>query len=180
MSEIYMKINNVSSKEMGVHVKTHRNVIAELSESTAIVEGRHGFYDYKNNHYTFRMEQVDFFVTDNGFINFRKKIREVADWLSQDGDIWFSDEPEVVYKGRCYSSPKLEQEGVPVGKFSAVFKCQPFAVSKAKSDEVIDYLPVKVPISYDGTAPSCCKIIIKNIGNNPISNLTITHIAKRR
>ena len=180
MSEIYMKLDGVSSKDVGLHVKTHRTVLPEMSESAIDVMGRDGFYDYENNNYKNRLIEVDFFVVQRNFVDFRKQIRSIALWLSQKGEIWFSDEPDKVYIGRTYDAPALDQIGSPHGRFSASFKCQPFAYGEAKSDEVISQPVVTVPIEYPGTAHSCCKLIIKNVGDNPLNTITITHIAKRR
>lgn len=179
MSEIYMTLDGVSCKELGLHCKTERPVLPELEESLIEVSGRDGSYDYQNNTYKDRLLTVDFFILRNNFESFRLNIRDVAAWLRRKGRITFSDEPDKYYIGRCYQSPPLEQVGAPAGRFSAVFTCEPFAYAAAVTEQASGTAAVTVPLDYPGTYKTPCKIIIRNIGTTDITNIDLTHIFRR-
>lgn len=175
-----MTLDGVSSKEVGLNVKTHRAVLPSRHESTFEVSGRPGFYDYGNNPYIDRLITVDFFVKDTTFPTFREHILAVADWLSKKGRITFSDDPPGrYYEGAVYDQIDLEQAIVPSGRFSATFKCQPFQYGQAQEFETIGNTPVVVPIDYQGTHSNCCRIIIRNTGSTSIRDLLLTLISRR-
>lgn len=165
----------MSCKSLGLYCKTHRPVLPELSESLLDVSGKHGSYDYNNNTYRDRLITVDFFVSRNNFKDFRLDIRKVAAWLRRKGEIRFSDEPDKYYFGRCYQSPDLEQITTPVGLFSAVFVCEPFAYGQTISQNQTGAIPVTLPVDYPGTFPACTTIIVRNIGSTPIKGIRIRH-----
>lgn len=175
MAEIYMSLAGISCKELGLHCKTHRPVLPDLSESLLEVSGRDGSYDYGNNSYRNRTISVDFYISRENFKSFRLDIRRIAAWLRRKGEIRFSDEPDKYYYGRCYQSPMLEQAFSSSGTFSVSFLCEPFAYGTGISEGKAGISPVNLPLSYPGTYPSCCKIIIRNTGTTPISNIRIQH-----
>lgn len=175
LSEITMTLAGISCRELGLHCKTHRPVLPELSESLLEVSGRHGSYDYNNNTYRDRMVTVDFFIKRNDFPNFRLGLRKVAAWLRRKGEIRFSDEPDKYYIGRCYQAPDLEQIVTPTGLFSAVFICEPFAYGQTITQSQTGAIPVTVPISYPGSFQACTTIIVRNTGTMPIHGIRIRH-----
>ena len=180
ISEIYMTLDGVPSKEVGLHVKTHRAVFPARYESIFEVSGRDGYYDYDNNPYIDRIITVDFFVKDNAFPTFREHIRAVADWLSKKGKITFSDDPPGrYYEGATYGQVDLDQAIVPSGRFSASFKCQPFQYGRAQEFESIGSTPVMVPIDYEGSQGNGCRIIIQNTGSTSIRDLLLTLTSRR-
>ena len=171
-----MRPGGVSCRELGLHCKTHRPVLPELSESLIEVSGRDGAYDYGNNNYRNRLVTVDFFISPRqGFENFRLDVRRVAAWLRRKGEIRFSDEPDKYYVGRCYQSPDLEQATSPAGSFSAQFVCEPFAYGAAMTQELVSDTPATIPIDYPGTYPACTTIIIRNAGSTPVQGIRIRH-----
>jgi len=175
-----MILDGVSSKEVGLHIKTHRTVSAERQQSLFEAAGRDGFYDYNNNPYTNRLLEVDFFVMKNNFPDLREQVRQVSTWLKRKGSIHFSDDPGgMYYEGAMYQSPVLEQSLTSSGRFSATFLCQPFLYGQAEQFEVIGLPSVSVPVAYAGTHDACCQIIVRNIGNVPVDNVKITLISRR-
>lgn len=175
-----MTLAGVSSREVGLHVKTHRPVSAERQQSIFEAAGRDGFYDYNNNPYSNRLLEVDFFVMKNSFPDLRNQIRQVAAWLKRKGAIHFSDDPDgMYYEGAMYQSPRLEQALTSSGRFGATFLCQPFLYGQAEQFEVVGLPSVSVPITYSGTHDACCQIIVRNIGQTPVNNVKLTLISRR-
>lgn len=177
---IYMTLDGVPSHKVDLYVKTHRQLIAELTESIFEVSGRDGFYDMENNRRVSIVHEVDFFMQGKNFPDLRQRARMIAAWLARKGKITFSDEPERYYEGRCYSGPTLEQNLSPSGRFSASFKCQPYA--KAWLPTLIEQEgtgSVSIPLAYQGTAPTCCRITVQNIGSTSITGLELEHLFGR-
>lgn len=103
----------------------------------------------------------------------QEKARKIAYWLSGEGKLVFSDEPDKYYKAAVISPIDLETL-LSVGKFSAVFDCYPFAFGRTVDEGFQEnYLP-----RYQGTAPTPTMITIHNAGENPAVGIQI-QIRKR-
>lgn len=178
MAQIYMILDGISSREVGLCCKTHRPVLPPLTPSLEAISGVDGSYDYGNNVYEDRTIDVDFYTYAPTFEAFRYSIRDIAKWLSRKGRIVFTDEPDKYYIGRVYVSPMLDQSVISAGRFTASFLCEPFAYGAADSFGKTDNLTMELPVDYKGTHSACCKIIIRNTGTTPIINPKITHFMK--
>ncbi len=103
----------------------------------------------------------------------QQKAREIAYWLSGEGKLVFSDEPDKYYQAAVISPIQLEAL-LRIGKFSVVFDCYPFAFGKTVDEEFLEsYLP-----RYQGTAPAPTMITIHNAGKSPAVGIQI-QIRKR-
>jgi hypothetical protein len=63
-----------------------------------------------------------------------------------------------------------------LNQFTLVFDCFPFAMSLPKQlTTIITEQGQETAFQVGGTARTPCTIIIKNIGDTPITNLRLTH-----
>lgn len=99
--------------------------------------------------------------------------REANYILSRKGRIILPREPDKYYTGRMYDPDEIEEIGQTLRKYTLTFTCEPFLRGAVKT---ITGNGAAVPISYAATAPTPCRIEIKNAGASPINVILVTHV----
>lgn len=168
------KFGTKHSSEFGIIMKSvNRSVLPAKRSRNIEIPGRHGKYDFGGNTYDVRSIEIEIAVLEPTPNELRKKIRKIAQWLSQKGRLVFDDEPDKYYIAQLYGSLKLEQFATS-GKIPLVFECEPFALA----DTVEQLFSItdnksKQTFIYNGTQETCCRVILTNKGNNSITGLNL-------
>ncbi|MCI8554151.1 MAG: hypothetical protein HFJ80_04310 [Clostridiales bacterium] len=150
-----------------------RTVLPSRRKRQLEIPLRHGMYDFEGSTYNDRVIQVDCFLDGGSGPELRRKIRRIALWLSEPGRLRFDDEPELSYQARIYSAISLEQV-LAAGLFSLLFECRPFARGAEMSVSApITKSGQQVGISYGGTQPAGCRIVIENTGTTTVSGIML-------
>lgn len=171
---------NTHSSELGVYMKSvNRTITPSLRKNEFVIPGRHGTIDFGLNTYENRFITIELNLIKNTLQDLRQQVRDVAKWLSKEGNLIFDDEPDKAYKAKVYDEIDLEQL-VTSGVTDITFECQPFAESLEYRQVNISNIttkPYSVPLTVNGTSESCPIITIKNTGSTTIKNITITRKA---
>lgn len=166
----------IDATEFGIVLEAvHRPVIAARRYSSITVPGRDGSTEISADG-----AHEDILITcDCGYLSdsdeeLRINARQIASWLSKDGELEFSTELGRYYSARVVSEIPIEED-LQIGKFSIEFACFPFAMSRPKQvTTIITENGQEVSLMVEGTAHTPCTITIKNIGNKPITNPKLT------
>lgn len=174
---ITMNFCGKNSLDFGIGIKSHRQMLPPLRPRLLEVDGMDGAYDFEENTYGMRTVIVDCYIHRIGFMELRRKARELSAWLSGKGRLSFSDEPNLYYVGRCYNAVSLEQDIIASGKFVIEFSVNPIAYGATieVNAEFSNANEVSVPITYGGTFKTGCRIIIKNTGSTTINAIQLLH-----
>jgi len=114
----------------------------------------------------------------------RKDIRETSYWLSHRGRIVLDIEPDKYYYGELFDPNQLTAHydyiidpynsdsggGTTDGEFEITFICRPFAFGKIVNQQISDGINI---IKYEGTAKTPALIVLRNEGNQSVSNVQI-------
>lgn len=139
------------------------------------VEGRHGVIDYGGETYEMRNISLKIVIFgSNTHEELRQKVRDVAFWLSGNGNLIFDDEPDKAYTAKVISQISLDQF-VTTGMATVSFQCQPFAQTPNYSqiNTNITTKPTTTTVTSSGTQDTPAIIIIKNIGTTTIGNIEL-------
>jgi predicted phage tail component-like protein len=101
-----------------------RPILPTLRPRKMTIPGKDGAWDFGNNTYDEQIVRV--VCTMLRPFKIQDQIRDIARWLSQKGDIVFSDEPDKYYTGRIYSEITQVITGSQ-GQFVIPFMCDPHA-----------------------------------------------------
>lgn len=158
-----------------------RPLLPELGRNDYTLTGRHGTVNFGNETYKTRQIAAEIcFISDN-VRNLQTLAREIAFWLSGKGILFFDDEPDLAYDAIIYQAIDTEQL-IRTKRATVVFECQPFA----KTIHFLQSLSPSVGNGYtvditsNGTHPTPGIITIRNTGNVPVTNITITRRALHR
>ena len=137
-----------------------------------IVPGKSGTYDFTENAYDNTQIVMDCMYVGADPPTFARRL---AVWLSGTNDLIIADEPDKRYTATVWIDIP-EDYVFSLRHFTLTFTCQPFARSDAQqASRVITQSGDGILIDVEGTAPTPCRIIIKNTGSSTINNITITH-----
>ena len=163
----------ISDASMGVQVTGISRAIKPPKRNIqTLVPGRSGTHDYTANDYDSTQIVMDCMYVGTDPPNFA---RQLAVWLSGTNDLIITDEPDKRYTATVWIDIP-EDYVFSLRHFTLTFTCQPFARSDAQqASRVITQSGGGILIDVEGTAPTPCRIIIKNTGATTIHNLTITH-----
>ncbi len=159
--------NNRSSLDFDIYFKSvDRTLLPPLIRKEVSIPERDGVYDFGSRFYGNRKLEIECFIKSGSLENLRRKIREIADWLSIKGKLIFPDEPNRYYIGRIYSEVALSQINTH-GSINLIFECEPYAYSDdiviavndiTTASEVVianrGVTSIKPIIIIDGTATS--------------------------
>lgn len=125
-----------NSKDLGLIVSSiQRPILPTLRKREMTIPGKDGTWDFGNNKY----ENIIIPVVCYMIQPTREQIRNVAEWLSTKGNIYFYDEPEKYYIGRVFESLAEEIQGA-TGMFVIPFECEPYALADQEAyNEVYIY-----------------------------------------
>lgn len=168
----------VHSSEFGIICDPQsRQLIPERRRNLLVVPGRSGSVRQDDGTYEDRTEQFTCYYIPGPGENVSLKAREIAAWLAEDGILSFDNEPEKMYDAFFTGSPTLAKH-LKYGEFKLTFTYSPpFAYTAQQSlTQNITSNNDTMQILVDGTAPTPCRIIIRNVGNTTINTLHIDHI----
>lgn len=171
------KYNRHHSKEFGLYFSSNdRTVLPPNRRESQIIPNRHGDLVNRTKTYDIRNIVLNVFTPNKNLNLLRNKIRDIADWLNEDGILTFDDEPDKSYTARVDDLISLQQL-LSFGWFTITFVCQPFAFREVKSEDI---KTGNNSIKYTGTAPAPCLITLTNNTSTPINNIIIQAIHIRR
>lgn len=115
----------VTSTTYSLKVRT-RPVIPRAEKNVEKIEipGRHGYLAIDYNNYKPITIPVEFLFTGT---DVPTNARNIKKWLTDSGNLVFSDDPNVYYKAAAYSAFDIESAIKNYGAFIVNFDCQPFA-----------------------------------------------------
>lgn len=136
-----------------------------------IIAGRSGSYDTTSEAYENTQIIMDCMYVGTDAPSFS---RQMASWLSGTNDLIMADEPDKTYTATVWA--EIPEDYVfTLRHFTLTFTCQPLARSATKQvDEVITVSGGGLSFEVEGTAPTPCRIIIRNTGSTTITNISVT------
>ncbi|MDK2801076.1 MAG: hypothetical protein PWQ70_2695 [Clostridiales bacterium] len=167
MNFLGFTFNNKHCSEFGIYIQT-RNIpllpSQRVSEETVI--GRDGSYKFEEG-YNDKIIEIDCSFLESDFNKRRQKLREIAGWLSQKGELIFDNEADKAYIGKIYNQIDLEMYST-FDQFTLIFVCEPFAYSRWDNSELLQYYTKGFEIDgqYIG--------YMQTTFNNITSNITVT------
>lgn len=167
--------NNRHSSDFNVVARSDdRSLLPEQRRNEFAIPGRDGTLDYGNNAYEKRIITVNIAIVARGLEQLRQSARDVAAWLDGDGLLIFDDEPDKGYRAKVYSPLSLSLL-ISCGEATVLFECQPFAQSRhfSQFDCTISTIPHTSAITSNGTRPTPCIIMLRNVGSGNLSNIKL-------
>jgi len=139
------------------------------------IPGRHGTQVYGGRTYNKRSITGTLQFVAGTLEAVRARVREIAEWLSKPGRLSFDDEPGKYYDADVIAGLDLAQALGYYGTVQVTFSCQPFALSEVRTVTG----ETAVIADVQGTQPTPCIITIRNMGDGPITNITISREGKK-
>ncbi|WP_027309424.1 distal tail protein Dit [Caloramator sp. ALD01] len=120
-----VNFKGIDSSTFGLKVRKRPPICqAETKNIKIEIPGRDGYLIYSDNTRKGFTIPVEFFFSTDNYI---QNIRQIKEWLSGEGNLIFSDEPDKYYKATVYSAFNIEIALQKLGQFIVLFDCQPFA-----------------------------------------------------
>ena len=153
-----------------------RQLIPERRRSLLIIPGRSGSYKQEDGAYNDKAETFTCYYTKKPDRDISLQAREIAAWLAEDGVLCFDNEPDKFYDAYFSGALPLTKH-LKYGEFELAFTYSPpFAYTEQQSlVQVIEKESDVITIPVAGTAPTPCRIIIRNDGDTTIENLRIAY-----
>lgn len=169
--------NNQHSSKFGIYMKSDdRTLLPAKTQQSYTIPGRDGTYDSSEYNYQTRTitVQISFTGETDRLEDLRARIREIAKWLSGEGNLIFDDEPDKAYTAKVTGGISLTQV-VRQGQAKVSFVCQPFAESVQYLTDTKDITENNdsLTVQVNGTQDTPCIITIKNTGTTDIKGITI-------
>lgn len=147
-----------------------RVVLPEKRRTYIDIPGRHGVYIQTRGMYAQRTESFTCKFLRRGSTSVADTVRQIAAWLSQDGELTFDSEPDKSYMA-YYSGEVPGLQHMRYGEFELSFTYNPpLAFSAEKSENIGRGLE----LDCGGTAPAPTVIRLTNNTDNTITNVQIT------
>lgn len=165
-----------SSGDYDIIVQRVGNVLLpEKRVKSLIIAGRNGTYDQSDGTYGNRQITFDCAIIEHKRDEARERMRRIASWLSEKGELVIDSEPDKHYD--AYVSGPIDIESEQSTKsFQIVFTAFPFALSRPRTVEAdVTQNEQEIPVCAGGTAKAPCIITIKNVGSAPINDIQIGH-----
>lgn len=126
-----INFKGIDSSIFGLYVKKRPPICqAEMRNEKIEIPGRNGYLTYSDGTYRGISIPVEFFFSSDNYIY---NARQIKEWLSGEGNLIFSDEPDKYFKATVYSSFNIEIALKKLGQFIVIFDCQPFAYAVQNS-----------------------------------------------
>lgn len=175
-----------SFDDWGIGVKKSDLFAPEKRDNSRQVPKLSGVYRAAGEYYNERILRLEC-VWVRRMTRFR--VRQIAGILKKAGQIQLWDEAQdeqgadgndnrraLHYLGEMFYAPELTMyAGETPRGFDIEFLCYPFALSDTISTPLASGVN---KIDYRGTVETPCMIVLDNVGDAPISNITITTIKK--
>jgi predicted phage tail component-like protein len=168
-----MTFNGTTSQDMNITViEVRRPLLPQLTKNTVKVPGKHGEVDLGENTYENKIIEVDIGLAEETEAARLIKARQAAKWISQKGALCFSDEPDIHYIGRIYSSVPLETF-LTLGKATLIFDCEPFGYQDKVTEQVVTNNNQNITVINNGAEETPMRIKLKNTGTTTINQITL-------
>lgn len=161
----------ITDLSMGVQVAGITRVAKPAKRNVqTVIAGRSGTYDTTPNTYDNSQIVMDCMYVGTDPPTFA---RQMAAWLSGTNDLIMADEPDKHYIATVWA--EIPEDYVfSLRHFTLTFTCQPLARSATQQvDEVVTTSGGGFSFQVEGTAPTPCRIIIRNTGDSIITNISI-------
>ena len=134
---------------------------------------RSGMYDFGAKCWDERTVRID--CTLERQVS-RSQLREIAGVLSRKGRLTLWDGPDKYYIGELYDPADItDYYNEAMRDFALSFVCEPFAFGRTVT------IPVRSGenrVEYQGTADTPCVIVLRNLSDANVQNITITAIKR--
>ncbi len=167
----------VHSSKFGIFTQDKgRAILPPRREGQITIPGRHGAYDsMAEGVYDERVESIHCAFKCPPGKTVPDICREIAYWLSGSGRLVYDREPDKYYTARISGSPPMEQH-LKYGSFDITWKCNPpFAMGRTVTQPLASG---ENAVSYRGTAETPCIIVLRNLSDTNILNVTVTAIKR--
>lgn len=115
----------ISSVEYGLEVRKHPPITqAEVNHEKIEIPGRDGFLTVTDGTRKGISIPVEFLFYGVDVVS---NARAIKQWLTGEGHLIFSDEPDKYYKASVFSTFDIQTAIERFGEFVVIFDCQPFA-----------------------------------------------------
>ena len=153
-----------------------RQILPEKRRMYTEIPGRSGSHMQTDGTYSDKVEEFHCYFTNlNDAKTISELAREIALWLSADGQLCFDNEPDKFYDAFYMGAPPMEKH-LRHGAFDLTFGYSPpFAYTAQQSltkDITSEATPLVVPVL--GSAATPVRLYIRNTGNTTIQNIRIT------
>lgn len=169
--------NGIHSSRFNIYCNpSSRTLLPEKRRALISVPGRSGNYSQEDGAYNDRSEVFICTYTRQPGTDIHLQAREIAEWLSEKGRLYFDNEPDKYYNAYFTGAPPLAKH-LSYGEFELTFTYSPpFAIGAEQAEsKVITAAEDTITIRSRGTAPTPCRIIIVNRGTSTIANLRIEY-----
>lgn len=170
------------SDEFGIYSQNdNRTMLPQKRQIRYEIPGRDGYLDLGEETYDNRIISltITFAGTGLDLESLWDRVRQIAHWLSDGGDLIFDDEPDKAYTAQIVSGIDVSQMAM-LGLSQLTFDCGPFAQTPNYRQAVEDFTdgPHTIKTDCKGTQEAPCIIYIKNAGSSNITGIRITRQAE--
>lgn len=162
-----------SLDDWGIRVVKHDVLTPAKRPRKVRIPMRSGLYDYGARCWEERTVRIECTLERKMS---REELREVAWALSRKSRLRLWDEPDKFYIGELYDPAEIaDYFDEAMREFTLSFICEPFALGRTVTQ------PLAMganPISYQGTAPAPCLIVLRNLSQSSASTVTITAVKR--
>jgi len=167
----------------GIHSGTYgvfcqplsRVLIPERRRSPIVIPGRSGVYRQEDGGHDVRRESITCSFVKPPGVTVAHFTRQIAGWLSEEGELTFDSEPGKYYRAYLAGAPPLEKH-LLYGQFELAFEMNPpYAYELPQSINTSGAGQITVSVKTDGTARTPVRIVIRNNGPTTIRNLVLLH-----
>lgn len=130
-----IRFKNKHSNDFKVCIKTENNPLLpkkRFSEETVL--GRDGSYKFENN-YNDKVISIRCILLEKDLFLRRQKMREIANWLSGEGELIFDYEPDKFYKAKVFNQIDNSIQ-YSADEFTVTFNVYPIAYSTYINEHV--------------------------------------------
>ena len=162
-----------SVDDWGIMVISHDTFLPPKRSRKITIPGRSGSYDYGAKNWEERVVRIECVLTRQLS---KAEFREITYQLAQKGRLKLWNEPDKYYIAELYDSPNVEDFYMEaMREFELSFVCEPFAYGKNVTTALTDG---RNKIDYEGTAETPAFIVLRNVSDDEVANVTITAIKR--
>lgn len=162
-----------SVDDWGIMMIAYDTFLPPKRERKLSIPGRSGSYDYGAKNWEERTLRIECMLIRNIT---KAEFREIIYALSKKGRLRLFNEPDKYYMAELYDAPEVQDYYMEeMRSFELSFTCEPFAYGAVITEPLADGRNI---IEYEGTAETPTVIVLKNTGDEDLTNVTITAIKR--
>jgi predicted phage tail component-like protein len=170
----------IHSSEFGVRQTPNSRVLSPQKKRTMLeIPGRSTVIVQEDGGYELRVERITCSYVKQEGVSLQRQVRKIAGWLDGIGELTFDYEPEMHYQAFLSSAPPTVKN-LEYATFELEFTINhPFAYQSSQNMIFdLENSGESFSITTDGTVKTPAILTIKNVGDQPITNLFIklTHV----